>query len=109
MPHEDPADYPDDRNGVQLRQMAAAGAEIEKPRVVAFAHVISDPSAATEMARGAADLGYEVEIHAPDDGEGQWEIVCRREINLTYRAIAQCEDELAQIADELGGAAAGWG
>ena len=109
MSTEDPADYPDDRTGDQLRHMAAAGAEMEAPRVVSFAHVISDPGAATEMARAAADLGYRVEVHAPDDGEGQWEVVCRREIHLSYRAIAECEAELAKIADDVGGASAGWG
>ena len=89
--------------------MAGAGVEIEQLRVISFAHVISDPSAATQMAREAAALDYDVEVHAPDDGEGQWEIVCRREIYLTYRAIAECEDELARIADSVGGASAGWG
>ena len=60
MSTEDPSDYPEDRTGDQLRRMAAGGVEMEAPRVVSFAHVISDPSAATEMARAAADLGYEV-------------------------------------------------
>ena len=106
---DDPTDYPDDENGERLRRMDAAGIDLEKPQVVSFAYVISDPSAATMMARGAAELGYDVEVHRPDDGEGQWDVVCRREILPTYRAIAQCEDELNYVADEVGGNPAGWG
>ncbi len=109
MHDNDTADYPDDRNGDQLRDMEAAGIDLDRHRMVAFAHVISDPGAATQMAREAAALGYEVEVHGPDDGEGQWEVVCRREVLPTHGAIGECEAELARIAETVGGSSAGWG
>ena len=91
----------DDLDGVLVED--ETGVEARIPREVVFELALDDVGSATELAREAGELGYAVEVRAPDDGEGFFEVTCSRTMLGGPAAVAQARRELEAIAEEVGG------
>jgi hypothetical protein len=90
----------DDMDGVLIED--ETGLEASAPEEVVFEIGLSDAGSATELARQASELGYEVEMRAPDDGEAFYEVTCSRTMPAGPADIARARRELEALAEELG-------
>ena len=90
----------DDLDGVLVED--ETGVEARAPEDVAFEFALSDAGPAAELAREAADRGYEVEMRAPDDGEGFYTVICSRAFATGPAEIARAGRELEALAEEFG-------
>jgi len=78
------------------------GVEGRAPERVVFEIALSDAGPAVELAREAAEMGYEVEMRRPDDGEGFYEVACSTTMTAGPAAVARARRELEALAEELG-------
>ena len=106
--------FPDDENGVVLRQLAKKGVNLKKVRNVDFAIVVPDGESAELLAAELRRLGHPTAIHRPDeadlkDGSDYWDVVCTHRIKTTHFNITSLEEALAKIALPFGGRNDGWG
>jgi hypothetical protein len=90
----------DDLDGVLVED--ETGVESRVPQQVAFEFALSDAGPATELGREAAELGYDVEMRSPDDGEGFYEVICSRTIAAGPAEVARARRELEALAEEFG-------
>ena len=72
------------------------------PQEVVFEFGLSDAASATEVARQASDLGYTVEMRAPDDDETFYEVICSRVMPSTEAEVERARAELEALAEKLG-------
>ena len=79
-----------------------AGWDDGSPDAVVFEIGLSDAGSATEFAREAATLGYDVEMREPDDGEAFYEVICTRTMPGGAAGVAHARRELEALAEELG-------
>lgn len=96
-------------NAAVLRDIAAKGADVSRPRVVDFAHIFRDVEAARAFADEVARDGYAVEIRSYVDGDFPWDATASKKITPTAEAITMVEIDLNYHATMYGGRADGWG
>lgn len=109
--HADPVGWKDAvaENAAVLRDIAAKGADVSRPRVVDFAHVFRDMQSARTFADEVAREGYAVEIRPYVDGDFPWDATASKEMAPTAEAITAVENDLNYYATLYGGRADGWG
>ena len=90
----------DDLDGVLVED--ETGVESRAPQHVVFEFSLSDAGPATELGREAAAMGYDVDMRAPDDGEGFYDVICSRKIAAGPAEIARARRELEALAEEFG-------
>lgn len=78
------------------------GVEGRVPTTVSFDFALSDAGSATEFGRAATEMGYEVELRGPDDGEGYFEVICTRALAAGPVDVSRAHRELEALAEELG-------
>ena len=66
-----------------------------------FEFGVSDAGSATDLAREAADLGYEVEVRRPDDAEGFFNVICARPMSAEQAEITRAREELTALAERI--------
>ncbi len=103
-----PEDYPNDADGDALRRVASSGNDMDQPMRVDFPVVLPDEATAQQFAEVARLHGYVPELYKDDEMEN-WDVICVKEIVLTYDAAVTAQDELNTLSKPFGGYSDGWG
>ena len=100
--------FPDDENGDILRQMQAAGDNLEAARDMNFAFAFKTQSEAERFA--AAITAPDFHAEASDYPERKmWQAEVTHFMLPTHAAITELEARLSKVAAEYGGSPDGWG
>lgn len=100
--------FPDDENGDMLRQMQAAGDNLEAARDIDFAFAFKSQAEAERFAAVVTAQGFRAE--ASDYPERQmWQAEVTHFMLPTHEGITGLESRLTQTAAEHGGSPDGWG
>lgn len=100
--------FPDDENGDILRQMQAAGDNLEAAREMNFAFVFKTQPEAERFASMVNAQGFSAE--ASDYPERKmWQAEVTHFMLPTHEAITELESRLSKMAAEYGGSPDGWG
>ena len=100
--------YPKDSDGDSLRQLAADGNDMNSPMDVDFPVVIPAEIPAKKFASLASSKGYNVHLWRHED-DGEWDVICSRNMVPTYDDIVGIQKELSQLAKPLRGYCDSWG
>jgi hypothetical protein len=102
--------FPDDENGDALRNIAARGDDLTKPRDIDFTVVFAQASSAEQFAEHFRGLGYAVSVEEAGTKEDYpWDTVVVKHMVPTYEGITDFENELQTVADQWDGHNDGWG
>jgi hypothetical protein len=100
--------FPDDENGDVLRQMQAAGDNLEAEREMNFAFTFKTQPEAERFASGVTAQGFLAK--ASDYPERKmWQAEVTHFMLPTHEAITELESRLSKMAAEHGGSPDGWG
>ena len=100
--------FPNDVNGDVLRQMQAAGDNLNAPRDMDFAFAFKSQSEAERFASAVAAPDFRAQ--ASDYPERKmWQAVVTHFMLPTHAAITELEIRLSKVAAEYGGEPDGWG
>jgi hypothetical protein len=94
-------DYPNDADGDALRRVAATS-DMTKPMVIDFAVDVPDEASGKEVARLAAERGYDPVVER-DDRTGRWTCYCSKKMVPTYDAVVGAQRELDELSAACGG------
>lgn len=100
--------FPDDENGDILRQMQAAGDNLDAARDMNFNFVFKVQSDAELFATKATAQDFHAEASSYPASK-MWQVVVTHPMMPTHAAITELETRLTKIAADSGGKADGWG
>jgi Regulator of ribonuclease activity B len=102
--------HPNDDNGDVLRRMEAEGDDLSRPRDIDFNVVFPDETAAEEYARRIRGTGYKATVQLASVVKTHpWEVLVVKNMVPTHSGITDFEQELQELAEQLGGYNDGWG
>ena len=102
--------FPDDENGDALRNIAAQGKDLTKPRDIDFVVIFAEASSAEQFAGHFRELGYAVSVEETDTKKDfPWDVIVVKHMVPTYEGITDFENELQLVADQWDGHNDGWG
>lgn len=101
-------DYPNDADGDAIRRVASDGNNMDQPMSVDFPVVLPDEVSAQRFAELAKPHGYESRLYKDEEAEG-WDIICVKEMILTYDAVIAVQDKMNVLSKPPGGYSDGWG
>ncbi len=79
-----------------------------KPMSIDFPVVLADEDLAHQFAGVAKSHGYQPRLYKDEEAEG-WDVICVKEMILTYDTVIAMQDELNDLSMPLGGYSDGWG
>lgn len=100
--------FPDDENGDILRQMQAAGDNLDASRDMNFNFIFKTQSDAERFVANCAAPEFKAKATTYPERK-MWQVVVTRHMTPTHAAISEVEAHLTKIATEYGGEADGWG
>jgi Regulator of ribonuclease activity B len=102
--------FPDDENGDALRNIAAQGKDLTRPRDIDFAVVFAQAISAELFAEHFRERGYAVSVEETETGRDYpWDAVVVKHMVPTYEGITDFENELQSVAERWDGHNDGWG
>jgi hypothetical protein len=103
-------ELPDDENGDVLRRMIARGDDLSQPRIVDFTQVFPTEAAARAFAAKAeADGLFTVIEFTETASDMSWDVTVEHPLSPSHDAVTTLELKLAEMAQNFGGRADGWG
>ena len=100
--------FPDDENGDVLRQMQAAGDNLEAPRDINFDFVFKMQTDAERFAAAVTAPDYHAEASEYPERK-MWQAQVTHFMLPAHAAITELEARLSKVASECGGTPDGWG
>jgi|SRR5579875_3955461 len=102
--------HPDDDTGDALRRLEADGDDLSRPRDIDFAVVFPDQTTAESFAEHFRREGYKTVVKFAQVEEAHpWDVTVAKAMVPSHAAITAFENELEEIAKQLGGYNDGWG
>ena len=103
-------EIPDDENGDVLRRMAARGDDLSRPRIVDFTQIFPTETAARAFAAKAAAEGLFAIVERTETvPDLPWDVIIEHSLAPNHTAVTTLELKLAEMAEDFGGRADGWG
>jgi hypothetical protein len=102
-------EFPDDENGLALRNMTESGDDLTKARDIDFSVVFPTISAASKFCVAVAEEGWRCEVSDEVLASAECDVTVTRYMLPTYDAITEMEFRLAQLAAPFEGENDGWG
>ena len=88
--------FPDDENGRVLRNIAARGNDLTKPRDIDIVVVFAQASSAEQFAEHFRGLGYAVSVQETESGRDYpWDAIVVRHMVPTYEGITDFRERTA--------------
>ena len=98
-----------DADSSVLLQMAELGADLRKTHLPDFAFETDNITSAEAIADALVDLGLDVEIHPPDESNQSFQVVGKKEMTLSYQAVAGLSITFEKLALKHKAVYDGWG